>query len=553
MSLEDTVPLFFVLALAVLVVPLILCLALLVRRWRVAVMTAAAWVPLTALLLLPFADQQAYYPWLLLGTRLGVDAVSLPFLLLAVVVWTAAGWHARNRLAPLYRTRFFLFWLLTWTGNLGVFMALDAAGFYSAFALMSLAAYALVVHHGTVADYRAGRVYLVMVLVGEGLLIAGLILVAREAGNVDLQSMQEVWRTDRGSQITTFLLATGFAIKIGIFPLHLWLPLAHPQAPVPASAVLSGVMLKAGLIGWLRFLPIGFEGFDRTGYLIVGIGLFTTFYGALIGLMQQRPKAVLAYSSISQMGLMATGCGLMLLTSADIQLLVGVVGLFALHHGLAKGALFLGVDELQQHPRVARWLILLPAASLAGLPLTSGLLAKSALKDALPESLAWINLLLVLSSLLTALLLLRFLALVWPQVNQERLTWPSSWLFLLLCGLVLPPAYAGWELGKPVLLDFAPGYLWAAIWPVLLAGVLAGLASRGSDRWQWPIIPEGDLIALLPRDTIELPKRTWIELPPMQWPRVGHGLRSAEWKLTRTTLAACMWLVLLVGMLWLMQ
>src|SRR5690606_33974439 len=115
---------------------------------------------------------------------------------------------------------------------------------YSAFALMSLAAYALVVHRGTAADYRAGRVYLVMVLLGEGLLITALILVAREAGNVDLQAMQDVWRTDRGSQITTFLVATGFAIKIGIFPLHLWLPLAHPQAPVPASAVLSGVMLK---------------------------------------------------------------------------------------------------------------------------------------------------------------------------------------------------------------------------------------------------------------------------------------------------------------------
>src|SRR5690606_10129199 len=155
--------------------------------------------------------------------------------------------------------------------------------------------------------------------------------------------------------------------------------------------------------------------------------------------------------------------------SAEVQVLLGVVGLFALHHGLAKGALFLGVDELQQHPRVARWLILLPAASIAGLPLTSGLLAKSALQHALPESLAWLNLLLAISSLMTALLLLRFLQLVWPPPRQERITWPGTWILLLLCGWVVPPVYVGWGLGQSVLADYAPQYLWAAIWPVLLA------------------------------------------------------------------------------------
>ncbi len=533
--------------------PLILCLALLVRRWRPTVIAVAAWIPLTALGLLPFSGEQVYYPWLLLGTRLGVDAVSLPFLLLGAIVWAAAGWHARNHLEPRYRTRFFLFWLLTWTGNLGVFMALDAAGFYSAFALMSLAAYALVVHNGAAADYSAGRVYLVMVLVGEGLLIAGLVLVAREAGNVDLQTMQEVWRTDRASQFTTFLLATGFAIKIGIFPLHIWLPLAHPQAPVPASAVLSGVMLKAGLIGWLRFLPIGFDGFDRTGYLIIGLGLFTTFYGAFVGLTQQRPKAVLAYSSVSQMGLMATGCGLMLLASAEVQILIGAVGLFALHHGMAKGALFLGVDELHQHPRVARWLILLPSASIAGLPLTSGLLAKSALKHALPETLAWVNLLLALSSLMTTLLLLRFLTLVWPQSHRESITWPRNWTLLVLGGLVVPPAYAWSELGQSVLADYAPQYLWAAVWPVLLAVGLTALIGQVNTHWQLPMIPEGDLIVLLPRRRFVLPKRAWNELPRVRWRRFSHGFHWLEWRLTRITLAACIWTLLLIGMLWLMQ
>ncbi len=540
------------LVLAVIGLPLLLSMALLVRRWRGVVITLAAWIPLTALSLLPLVGQQAHFPWLLLGTRLGLDAAALPFVLLGAIVWAASGWHARHHLEPLYRTRFFFFWLLAWSGNVAVFLALDAASFYSAFALMSLAAYPLVVHRGTAADYRAGRVYLIMVLIGEGLLITGLIGVGREAGNVALQGMQAVWLVDSDSAVIAYLLATGFAIKIGIVPLHLWLPLAHPQAPVPASAVLSGVMLKAGLMGWLRFLPTGVDGFEQLGYLIIGLGLLTTFYGALVGMTQQRAKAVLAYSSVSQMGIMAMGCGLILVTPSQVELLTGVVGLFALHHGLAKGALFLGVDQLHQHPRVARWLLLLPAASLAGLPLTSGLLAKSALKQALPEALAWLDVLLMVSSFLTALILLRFFILVWPRNPLGNATWPASWIMLLVCGIVVPPLYAWWVLGEPVGRDYAPQYVWGAVWPVLLALGLASLMLHGKPHWRLPAIPEGDLLVLLPQGRLIWPQR-FKKLPEVPLGHLRLRLRALEWQLSRTTLAVCLWMLLLIGMLWLMQ
>lgn len=538
------------LLIAVPLLPLILGVLLLVQRWRGWVITVAATLPLTAFLLLPLNGQELYLPWLLLGTRLGVDPTGTPFLALAAIVWTAAGWHARNHLEPLYRTRFFLFWLLAWAGNLTVFLAFDAVSFYTAFALMSLSAYALVVHRGTAADYRAGRVYLVMVLIGEGLLIAGLIAVGREAGNVDLHAMQNVWRADRASSMTALLLATGFAIKIGLVPLHVWLPLAHPQAPVPASAVLSGVMLKAGLIGWLRFLPIGFEGFGTMGYGIIAAGIFTAFYGAAVGVTQQRPKAVLAYSSVSQMGLMAAGCGLILVTPSQVEQIVGVVGLFALHHGLAKGALFLGVEQLSQHPRVARWLLILPAMSLVGLPLTSGLSAKLALKRVLPESLAWIEILLALSSFLTALILLRFFVLVWPRSAGQAITRPDlGWCLLLLCGFAAPPAYAWWGLGNGLLDDYAPVYLGSALWPVLLA---IGLVVAGRRVWRqrWlPTIPEGDLIVLVPWRRL-----FWRPVQPKRWPApprfpLAAWSQTIEWNLTRLSVATGLGAVLLLSLL----
>jgi hydrogenase-4 component B len=112
------------------------------------------------------------------------------------------------------------------------------------------------------------------------------------------------------------LLAAGFAVKAGIMPLHVWLPLAHPAAPVAASAVLSGALIKAGLIGWLRLLPLGGAAWPGWGTVFVVVGLTTAIAGALIGVAQTRPKVVLAYSSVSQMGIIATLVGVGLLAPA---------------------------------------------------------------------------------------------------------------------------------------------------------------------------------------------------------------------------------------------
>ena len=89
---------------------------------------------------------------------------------------------------------------------------------------------------------------------------------------------------------------------MGLVPLHVWLPLAHPAAPMPASAVLSGAIIKAGVIGLIRFLP--FDGaLPDWGAVLTAVGLLTAFYGVAVGITQANPKTVLAYSSVSQMGL----------------------------------------------------------------------------------------------------------------------------------------------------------------------------------------------------------------------------------------------------------
>ena len=101
----------------------------------------------------------------------------------------------------------------------------------------------------------------------------------------------------------------GFALKIGLVPLHVWMPLAYTAAPIPAAAVLSGAAVKAGVIGLIRFLPLG-AAMPGWGEALVALGFFSAFYGVAVGITQANPKTVLAYSSVSQMGVIAAVLGM---------------------------------------------------------------------------------------------------------------------------------------------------------------------------------------------------------------------------------------------------
>jgi len=233
------------------------------------------------------------------------------------------------------------------------------------------------------------------------------------------------WREVPWMLLVPPLVTAGLAVAAGILasalPLHVWLPLAHPAAPTPSSAVLSGAMIKAGLLGWLRFLPLGGAFLSEWGLLFVGAGLLAALGGVMVGLTQRNLKTVLAYSSISQMGLMTAGVGLALLLPERVPEAVAAVAVTACHHGLTKGALFLGVGMIDAVPRSSRRRVWLHAGlswcalALAGFPLTGGFLAKGLIKDVavlLPPP--WsdlVNLFLPLTAGGTALLMLHFLSL----------------------------------------------------------------------------------------------------------------------------------------------
>jgi formate hydrogenlyase subunit 3/multisubunit Na+/H+ antiporter MnhD subunit len=562
--------------------PFVAAALLLGRRWPRAIglgIAPLAALPAFVLALAAPSGETLDLPWLLLGTRFGLDPTGRVFLLFTALLWMAAGAYAHFYLPDdLSRRRFFIFFLLAMGGNLGLVMVQDIAGFYLFFALMTFSAYALVVFDGSDEAHRAGRVYIGMAVMGEALLLAGFLQVASlMGGNGDVALAAATVVVAPGRDLVMALFLAGFGVKAGAILLHLWLPLAHPVAPTPASAVLSGAMIKAGLLGWMRFLPLGEASMPGWATLCIGAGAVAALYGVAVGLPQRDPKTNLAYSSISQMGIMTMALGIGLTGPDAWPPALAAILIYAFHHAFAKAALFLGTGIAASIGEGIwqRWLLMgglaLSAMSLAGAPLSSGAAAKSLLKNVSPLALGmwpqWLDWLLPITSIATTLLLGRFLWLVWTRMTAEEdhghggagLWLP--WLLLLaaVAGAVwVVPAYFALENADLELIS--PADLWVATWPVLVGALLLWsfrYLGRKAGGWRRIEIPAGDLVVVV-EWALGQAGRFWrsraksaavgLDLMAvlMRGEPAGRALERLETRLTRWTTAGIIFLLLAV-------
>ncbi|MFC7704718.1 complex I subunit 5 family protein [Plastorhodobacter daqingensis] len=449
---------------------------------------ALAFLPLAAVPALGLGLQMVVWgpseptrvPALLLGTVLAAGREGALLLAMTGALWTAAGVYGTAYLRKTARPAVLTgFWCLTLAGNLGVFLAADVVTFYVAFAAVSLAAYFLVVAEGDDRALRAGRIYLVLAVLGEACLLLGFMIGIAGAGSLAIADLRPVLAE---APLALALLVAGFGVKAGLMPLHVWLPLAHPAAPTPASAVLSGAIVKAGIIGMILFLP--------PIALLVVLGGITGFAGALLGLTQRHPKAILAYSTISQMGLT-----IMILGAGG----GAAAAFYALHHGLAKGALFLSVGLVAAAgPRwrpAALGLAALAALSVAGVPLTGGALAKSVGKAALGKG---AQLALTLSAITTTLVLGWFLlrlragTAVTTEATRPGLRLILPVLTMVFAAMAAPwLLWAGWS-GLPADYPLRWGIMRDAFWPAAVGIAAGAVALRLGLRP--PALPEGDIV-----------------------------------------------------------
>ena len=486
---------------ATLAAPLAMLLACLSRPLRDHMPALLALAPMPALvaaLLAPSGMLALPQPF---RATLALDVPGATLLGVAALLWIGAGAYASFHLRDDPNAgRFAEWWLLTLTGNFGVFICADLVSFYLAFSLVSLAAYGVVVHDGTPRAQRAGIVYVSLAVLGEAFLLMGFVLLAAGTPGDSLLIRDTVaalpaspWRDS-----ALALLIAGFGLKIGLVPLHVWMPLAYTAAPIPAAAVLSGAAVKAGVIGLIRFLPLG-TALPEWGEALTAAGLFSAFYGVVVGVTQTNSKTVLAYSSVSQMGQLAAVFG-MGLAAGDAGAALAAT-FYAANHILVKGALFLAVGVAAVTGARRLWPVLLPAAVLAlglgGLPLTGGALAKLAVKAQLGEGV--VGVLAALSAVGTTLLMIHFLRrLVQTAAQGSETTGPaglvSPWLVMTFAALAVPwalyPVTGSGTPIDPLTLDA----LWAGLWPVLIGAVLAvGL-------WRWghhlPHVPEGDMVVV---------------------------------------------------------
>jgi formate hydrogenlyase subunit 3/multisubunit Na+/H+ antiporter MnhD subunit len=486
-----------------------------VRPWCVR-LAPLAFLPALVTALLPSSG--GAIEWLLLGTHFSLDSVGRAFLLPSAVLWTLGALFARAWLArDPARGRFFGFFLAAAAGNLGVCVAQDIASFYLLFALMTFSAWGLVLHRHTPAAHRAGGVYVTLAVLGEAALLAAFVLIAA-SGDLSLAGAPAAAAISPARDLIVALLLTGFGVKTGVLGLHVALPLAYAATPAPGAAVLAAAMIKAGLLGWLRFLPLG-HSLPEWSAVFIALGIAAAFYGVVVGLAQREPKTILAYSSVSQMGLITVGVGCAFAGPAAYAPALLAVTVYALHHAFAKGALFFG-EALARvtRRRARRWVLAglaLPAAALAGAPFTSGALAKQALKDAVVFA-PWAGLLslsLTLAAIGTTLLMLRFLWCVWraPVTVTRRplAALASPWLVALVFVLV----GVGAALRLPF--DVSASALLAAAWPVALGVAIGALVLRYL-RASFAL-PPGDVLVPIER---VLAAASALRGPGVAWPRL---------------------------------
>lgn len=312
--------------------------------------------------------------------------------------------HYRNR------NRYYLFLLLTLGATEGVFFSADFYTTFLFFEMMSFTSYVWVVHDEKPEALRAGATYLAVAVIGGLVMLMGIFLLYDATGTLFFSELAEISLYNSESAVRIWsaglCLLFGFGAKAGAFPLHIWLPKAHPVAPAPASALLSGILTKAGMYGILLLTADLFFGSAAWGGLILILGVFTMVLGALLALFSVDLKRTLACSSVSQIGFILVGVGMSgLLGSENVMALRGSL-LHMVNHSLIKLVLFmaagvvfmnvhkLNLNEIRGFGRkkpLLHYIFLMGALGIGGMPLWNGYVSKTLLHESIVEYMFCIN------------------------------------------------------------------------------------------------------------------------------------------------------------------
>jgi len=448
---------------------------------------------------------------------LRLDGVALLFLLpVCALTFVAAiyapPYLAQERYRGESRSRFWLAYLVFAGGMAGTVLAANFLLFLVFWEVMTLASDILVAYETRdPAAVRAAFKYFVMTHVGTGFLLFGAVLLGVLGGSFAFDRLPETFRALAAHHpvvlhVTLALLFVGFATKAGLYPFGDWLPDAHPAAPAPVSAVLSGAMIKLGLYGILRvFLGPLAEAAPAAavawGWVLGGFGLVSALVGGAAACAAMDAKVLLAYSSIAQSGLISLGFGAALVltpTRPDLAALALVGAAFhVLGDAVVKGLLFLNAGALQwrtgsrrledlgglfEAMPVTGWTALVGALAIAGIPPLTAFVGKwlmlqaTVLSRSPLVSLAGLGLL--IASLLSVLYAVKFFAAGFANrpMRPGRLEVPDA---MQAAQIALAAA--------AVAMGLMPGAILG--WLAALLAPLPALAAPGPVAWGVPLAP----------------------------------------------------------------
>ncbi|MBP5159637.1 MAG: sodium:proton antiporter [Lachnospiraceae bacterium] len=309
--------------------------------------------------------------------------------------------HYRNR------NRYYFFMLLTLGATIGVLTSADLFTTFVFFEIMSFTSYTWVAHEEKEGALKAARTYMAVAVIGGLVMLMGLLMLHKSLGTLEFEALSGAAEAAKKAGVSEGYIAVagilvlfGFGAKAGMFPLHIWLPKAHPVAPAPASALLSGILTKTGIFGILVISCNVFRYSAGWGKLILAIGVITMFLGALLALFSIDLKRTLACSSMSQIGFILVGVSMQCLLGDENALAAQGTVLHMINHSLIKLVLFmcagvvfmnlhkLDLNEIRGFGRKKPFLLaafLTGALSIGGIPGFSGYISKTLLHESIVE------------------------------------------------------------------------------------------------------------------------------------------------------------------------
>ncbi|MBR1971972.1 MAG: sodium:proton antiporter [Oscillospiraceae bacterium] len=334
------------------------------------------------------------------GLNFTVDGFRSIYAMIAALMWLVTGLfspeyfaHYRNR------NRYYLFLLITLGATEAIFLSADLYTTFVFFEIMSLCSYVWVAQDEKPGSLRAGGTYLAVAVMGGLVMLMGIFLTYHQTGTLMIAELPEA---SEGKHLWAAALCmfVGFAGKAGAYPIHIWLPKAHPVAPAPASALLSGILTKTGIFGILVISCKMLVHDGLWGIFVLLIGVVTMFLGALLALFSVNFKRTLACSSVSQIGFILVGVGMLVLLGEENTLAVRGTFLHMVNHSLFKLILFLvaavvyqnthklDLNDIRGFGRKKPLLMvcyLMGALGIGGIPGWSGYISKTLLHEGIVE------------------------------------------------------------------------------------------------------------------------------------------------------------------------